>query len=56
MNKQVFKVAGVSFKRWLYSSKTLFGLLLIVVFSYVTYSPLNDVVQCFGLKASPWIV
>lgn len=55
MNKQVFKVAGVSFKRWLYSSKTLFGLLLIVVFSYVTYSPLNDVVQFFGVKASPWI-
>lgn len=55
MNKQVFKVAGVSFKRWLYSSKTLFGLLLIVVFSYVTYSPLNDVVSFFGVKASPWI-
>lgn len=53
--KRTLSVTVVSLKRWLFSSKTLFGLLLIVIFSYVTYSPLNDVVQFYGVKASPWI-
>ena len=55
MFKLSWKVAVITFRRWLLSSKTVFGLVLLIMFSYVTYSPLNDVVRYFGVKISPWI-
>ena len=55
MHNVVMNIAIISFRRWICSSKTLLGVLIIAIFSFFTYSPLNEIVAFLGVKASPWI-
>lgn len=55
MLRQIRSVHRVAWSRWLTDTKTRFGLIVLVLFSWLTYAPLNDVVDFLGVKASPWI-
>lgn len=45
----------VTLARWITAGKTVFCLVVLFLFSCLTYAPLNGIVAFLGVKASPWI-